>query len=45
MILITLTKSVEDENGFILELIILASDVRWKIFADAFSLWENRRCL
>jgi len=24
---------------------ILASDVRLKIFADAFSLWENRCCL
>jgi len=23
---------------------ILASDVRLKIFADAFSLWENRCC-
>jgi len=26
-------------------LMILASDVRLKIFADAFSLWENRSYL
>ena len=24
---------------------ILASDIRWKIFAYGFSLWENRCCL
>jgi len=38
MILITLTKSVEDKNGFIGYLMILASDVLLQIFADAFSL-------
>jgi len=38
MILIILIKSVDDEKGFIGELIILASDVRLKIVADAFSL-------
>jgi len=38
MILITLIKSVEDENSFIGLLMILASGVSLKIFADAFSL-------
>jgi len=38
MILITLIKSVEDQNGFIGYLMISASDVRLKIFAGAFSL-------
>ena len=41
MILITLIKSVDDENVFIGLLIILASDVRLKIFADAFSIREK----
>jgi len=44
MILITLIKSVEDENSFIGLLMILASGVSLKIFADAFSLWENHCC-
>ena len=38
-------KSVEDEKGFIGKLMILASYVRLKIFADAISLRENRCCL
>ena len=29
----------------IVQLVLSASDVRWKIFADAFTLWENRYCL
>ena len=38
-------KSVEDENSFIGQLMVLASDVRLKIFADDFSFLENRCCL
>ena len=37
--------NLELKKKIIGQLVLSASDVRLKIFADAFSLWENRCCL